>query len=134
MRRITAWLLGIPLAGLLAGTPAAGTSVEDERTEAMIATIAAADPGADLIAPPSPRPVAAPDDGGIVIDDPAAPGSDRTGGLASTLLHGNVLYGLNALPAPHLDAKAPLDGIASFAQHLVIGLEAVDLGNVAYSN
>lgn len=139
MRRITALSLAIALvgllAGLVAGMPAAATSVEDERTEAIIAVVGQ-DPNASLVGTaPAPGPIAAKADGEVAIDDLTALAPDAAVDPTSILLRGDVLYDLDARPGVSPDASAtPLDGISGFAQRRVIGLHAVDLGEVRVSN
>jgi len=136
MRRITALSLGIALVGLLAGAPAAGTSVEDDQTAAMMVTVAESETRTSLIADTAPVDAIVPDlEGEVSIDDltPVAPDASFDG--ASNLLHGHVLYDMDARPTGAESKTATaLDGIAGFAQGLVVGLNEADLGDVRISN
>jgi hypothetical protein len=135
MRQISALCFAIALVGVLAGAPASGTSMEDERTEAMMATIAAPGPHASAgFAASAPNPIAP-----VVGDEGAAHDLtvvDSKPVASPALFHGDVLYDLEFDPSNGLgaDAAAPLDDITDFAQDRVIGLHEIDLGGVRLSN
>ncbi len=130
MRRITALTSALALLALLAGAPAAATSLEDERTAELLATVAADDPTAVITAPAvtaiAPSSVAE-----IEIDPfPPLPSLETT----SNLFRGNILYDLDARPSDRFLDATPFDGIDAFAEGLVIGLNEVDLEDVRVSN